>query len=466
MCALAPRSRIQQAVMFAALWTLAELMRGRWLTGFPWGAGGYAQVDLMAAWAPWVGVYGMGAIAALLAFALAAALSALGGWMRQGLFPTARRPGTPDHLRGYHQRGRAMAVAHGLSGAVLLVVLLASVLWGDAWRDQGQRDTAAHGELRVWLLQGNIAQDQKFEPGTGVAQALRWYPEQIAAAAEAARGGGSQGPQLVVAPETALPMLPEQLGDAFWKPMLQGLSQPGASLGALLGLPLGSYEQGYTNSAWGIEPGSAAAAQPDGYFRYDKHHLVPFGEFIPPLFRWFTDLMRIPLGDFNRGALAQPAWSWAGQRIAPNICYEDLFGEELAASFQDPATAPTVLVNLSNIAWFGDTVAIDQHLQASRLRALELGRPMLRATNTGATAVINHRGEVTHRLARLTRGRLEAVVEGRSGSTPFARWAGRWGLWPAWVACLTVVALLASRRPRRRRARGALMRPRPGAGAP
>jgi apolipoprotein N-acyltransferase len=114
-----------------------------------------------------------------------------------------------------------------------------------------------------------------------------------------------------------------------------------------------------------------------------------------------------------------------------------------------------VLVNLSNIAWFGDTVAIDQHLQASRLRALELGRPMLRATNTGATAVINHRGEVTHRLARLTRGRLEAVVEGRSGSTPFARWAGRWGLWPAWVACLAVVALLASRRPRRRRARGA-----------
>jgi apolipoprotein N-acyltransferase len=455
MCALAPRSRIQQAVMFAALWTLAELMRGRWLTGFPWGAGGYAQVDLMAAWAPWVGVYGMGAIAALLAFALAAALSALGGWMRQGLFPTARRPGTPDHLRGYHQRGRAMAVAHGLSGAVLLVVLLASVLWGDAWRDQGQRDTAAHGELRVWLLQGNIAQDQKFEPGTGVAQALRWYPEQIAAAAEAARGGGSQGPQLVVAPETALPMLPEQLGDAFWKPMLQGLSQPGASLGALLGLPLGSYEQGYTNSVWGIEPGTAAASQSDGYFRYDKHHLVPFGEFIPPLFRWFTDLMRIPLGDFNRGALAQPAWSWAGQRIAPNICYEDLFGEELAASFQDPATAPTVLVNLSNIAWFGDTVAIDQHLQASRLRALELGRPMLRATNTGATAVINHRGEVTHRLARLTRGRLEAVVEGRSGSTPFARWAGRWGLWPAWVACLTVVALLASRRPRRRRARGA-----------
>ncbi|MBE0589938.1 MAG: apolipoprotein N-acyltransferase, partial [Hydrogenophaga sp.] len=439
MCALAPRSRFRQAWMFAALWTLAELARGRWLTGFPWGAGGYAQVDLMAAWAPWVGVYGMGAMAALLAYTLAVALSVLGAWVHSAMVPPTRRPGAPEPVRWYHRRGRALAATQAVAGAVLLGALLSSVLWGDAWRDQGQRDTAAHGELRVWLLQGNIAQDQKFEPGTGVAQALRWYPEQIAVAAEAARVDTLRGPQLVVAPETALPMLPDQLGDAFWQPLLRGLSQPGASMGALLGLPLGSYEQGYTNSAWGIEPGTAAAPQPDGFFRYDKHHLVPFGEFIPPLFRWFTDLMRIPLGDFNRGALVQPAWSWAGQRIAPNICYEDLFGEELAASFENPETAPTVLVNLSNIAWFGDSVAIDQHLQISRLRALELGRPMLRATNTGATAVINHRGEVTHQLPRLTRGRLEAVVEGRSGSTPFARWAGRWGLWPAWVACLTVV---------------------------
>ena len=455
MCALAPRSRFRQAWMFAALWTLAELARGRWLTGFPWGAGGYAQVDLMAAWAPWVGVYGMGAIAALLAYTLAVGLSVLGAWVHSAMVAPTRRPGAPEPVRWYHRRGRALTAVQAVAGAVLLFALLSSVLWGRAWRDQGQRDTTAHGELRVWLLQGNIAQDQKFEPGTGVAQALRWYPEQIAVAAEAARVDTLRGPQLVVAPETALPMLPDQLGDAFWQPLLRGLSQPGASMGALLGLPLGSYEQGYTNSAWGIEPGTAAAPQPGGFFRYDKHHLVPFGEFIPPMFRWFTDLMRIPLGDFNRGALAQPAWSWAGQRIAPNICYEDLFGEELAASFQNPDAAPTVLVNLSNIAWFGDSVALDQHLQISRLRALELGRPMLRATNTGATAVINHRGEVTHQLPRLTRGRLEAVVEGRSGSTPFARWAGRWGLWPAWVACLTVVALLASRRPRRRRARGA-----------
>ncbi|MDP2419107.1 MAG: nitrilase-related carbon-nitrogen hydrolase, partial [Hydrogenophaga sp.] len=137
-----------------------------------------------------------------------------------------------------------------------------------------------------------------------------------------------------------------------------------------------------------------------------------------------------------------------GQRLAPNICYEDLFGEELAASFRDPDQAPTVLVNLSNIAWFGDTVAIDQHLHISRLRALELGRPMLRATNTGATAVIDHRGVVTHLLPRLTRDRLEATVQGRSGTTPYARWAARWGLWPLWGVCLAMLLLIAATRRR------------------
>ena len=98
-----------------------------------------------------------------------------------------------------------------------------------------------------------------------------------------------------------------------------------------------------------------------------------------------------------------------------------------------------MLVNLSNIGWFGDTVAIDQHLQISRLRAMELGRPMLRATNTGATAAIDHRGVVTHSLPRLTRDRLAATVEGRTGLTPFAAWASHGGLWPAWGLCLWVV---------------------------
>jgi apolipoprotein N-acyltransferase len=174
-------------------------------------------------------------------------------------------------------------------------------------------------------------------------------------------------------------------------------------------------------------------------YRFDKHHLVPFGEFIPPLFRWFTDLMNIPLGDFNRGPLGQPTFEWKGQRLAPNICYEDLFGEELGAQFADAARAPTILVNLSNIAWFGDSVAIDQHLQISRMRAIEFRRPMIRATNTGATVIIDHQGHVQRALPRLTRGVLTGEVQGQTGITTYAWWVSRFHLWPLWLAGLAIL---------------------------
>jgi apolipoprotein N-acyltransferase len=159
-------------------------------------------------------------------------------------------------------------------------------------------------------------------------------------------------------------------------------------------------------------------------------------------------MMRIPLGDFSRGALGQPSFDWQGQRLAPNICYEDLFGEELAVAFADVATAPTILVNVSNIAWFGNTVAIDQHLAISRMRALEFERPMIRATNTGATVIIDHTGRVTHELPRHTRGALVGEVEGRTGLTPYAQWVSRYGLWPFWGAAgaLVLLAWLARRR--------------------
>jgi apolipoprotein N-acyltransferase len=210
---------------------------------------------------------------------------------------------------------------------------------------------------------------------------------------------------------------------------------------ALVGIPLGSFEDGYTNSAIALQPGAAR-------YQYHKHHLVPFGEFIPPLFKWFTRMMNIPLGDFNRGDVGQASLAWQGQRLAPNICYEDLFGEELGARFADRANAPTIFVNLSNIAWFGNSIAIDQHLQISRLRALEFDRPMIRATNTGATAIIDRFGRVTHALPRHTRGVLVGEVEGGTAFTPYARWVSAWGLWPLWAIAFgaVVAAVFAARR--------------------
>jgi apolipoprotein N-acyltransferase len=373
------------ALFFAALWLLAELARGWLFTGFPWLAAGYAQVDSpLAALAPWVGVYGIGAVLAWWAAALAAL------------------PAT---------RGRAWGGA--VAGGVLLVAAAAL--------GPGQHTQPA-GRIGVTLIQTNIAQDEKF--------AAERLPQTLA---ELARELLAAPPGLVVAPETAVPLLPFQLegmAPGYWDGLRAHFAQPGRA--ALVGLPLGDYERGYTNSVMGLSD------DPGGY-RYDKVHLVPFGEFIPTGFRWFTDAMGIPLGDFTRGVPNPPSFAFAGQRIAPNICYEDLFGEELARRFADAALSPTILANLSNIGWFGQTVAIPQHLNISRLRALEFQRPMLRATNTGATAIVDHQGQVQAMLAPHTRGRLEGQVEGRSGLTPYAAWTARFGHVPLALLALGVV---------------------------
>jgi apolipoprotein N-acyltransferase len=385
---------LADAALFAALWLLAELARGVLLTGFPWVASGYAHVDgPLAALAPWVGVYGMGFAAAVLA-----ALVAL------------------------PRRRRARAVGAGAGVAALLVL---GTLPPGAFTEAG-------ATLRVTLLQGNVAQDQKFS--------LQHLPAALAWTADAL--GAARG-ELVVGPETVIPLLPGQLDPAYWA----ALTAPfrAGDRAALIGLPLGDEASGYTNSAAGLS--AATAALPGGFYRYDKHHLVPFGEFIPTGFRWFTEMMDIPLGDFDRGPLAAASFEFRGERIAPNICYEDLFGEELAARFVDPGGAPTILANLSNIGWFGATIAVDQHLQISRLRTLELQRPMLRATNTGATAVIDHRGVVRHWLAPHTQGVLDGSVQGRRGLTPYAAWAGRFGLAPAALLALGLAAAVALWRP-------------------
>ncbi|MDO8768132.1 MAG: apolipoprotein N-acyltransferase, partial [Burkholderiaceae bacterium] len=289
------------------------------------------------------------------------------------------------------------------------------------------------GSLDVTLLQGNIPQDEKFQPGTGVATALTWYAEQLQTAKTS----------LVITPETAIPLLPTQLPPTYWSRLRQQFSA--GPQAALIGIPLGNRAEGYSNAVLGLKPGVGADPALVPPYRYDKHHLVPFGEFIPPFAQWFINLMHIPLGTFRRGDLNQPSFEWQGQRLGLNICYEDLFGEELAQRFANPATAPTILVNVSNIAWFGNTVAIDQHLNIARLRSMELARPSIRATNTGATVIIDARGQVTQSLPRHTRGALVGQVQGRTEITPYAWVVARFWLWPWWLLGLGLVALAAWR---------------------
>lgn len=405
------------ALLFAALWLMAELARVQFFTGFPWGEGGYAQLDgPFVSLAKLVGVHGLSFGAALFAASLA-------GLLRQ-----------PRRLNA-----ALLAV-----GVLLALVVSGAVAIGPSGLSRFSVVTPQTQALSVTLLQGNIAQDQKFEAGGGIPDALKWYGDQLM---------NSQS-SLIVTPETALPLLPAQLPEGYIENLLQRFNQPPAigqvPMAALIGIPLGNSQSGYTNSVIGLKPALSspenAAAEP--IYRYDKHHLVPFGEFVHPLFKWFLALVNIPLSDFSRGDVSQPSFDWQGQRIALNICYEDLFGEDLAARFKDRLSAPTLLLNVSNIGWFGDTIAVEQHLNISRMRAIEFERPMLRATNTGATAMIDYRGEVLHSLPPQTRGALAVQVQGRNGITPYAWWVARLQLWPWWLLGLglTLLAWLGRRR--------------------
>lgn len=410
--------RAPDALRFAALWLLAEWARGVLFTGFPWAASGYSQIDgPLGGLAPWVGVYGIGACMAWAA-----------AWLAAG-------PGSPASGRPADER----PVAEGSTGRrrpigawVIWLAPLIGVTVGAALPVPAF--TQSSGALRVTLLQPQVAQDEKFAAHR-VPTLLAW----LDGALRSARG------ELIVAPETAVPLLPihRAMVAPGWLESLQS-HFAGSGRTVLVGMPLGSFESGYTNSAVAL----ASATAPE--YRYDKVHLVPFGEFVPWGFRWFTRMMNIPLGDFTPGPADAPSLPVGAQRVAPNICYEDLFGEELALRFRRSAAAPTVLVNLSNIAWFGETIAVAQHLNISRMRSLELQRPMLRATNTGATAIIDHRGRVQAQLPAFRAGVLEGQVEGRQGRTPYAVWAGNAGLWP--LVALALALLLAPRAVARGRA--------------
>jgi apolipoprotein N-acyltransferase len=397
------------AIIFASCWMLAEMARGTWLTGFPWGAVGYSHLDgPLAGLASYVGVYGMSFVAAFAAMALT-----------QWLGRVSKTSSKTQYI-GFMK----------IQGLTVLMVLLAAWALGLPSKQSLAVDAALPKALNVTLLQGNIPQNEKFQAGSGVTTALAWYAEQL----DKVQTG------LVVTPETAIPLLPQSLPPEYWRNVQQSFKLENGQKAALIGIPKGDRITGFSNSVVGFKPTALPLSAP---YQYDKDHLVPFGEFIPPFAQWFIDMMKIPLGVFVRGGTQQPPFYWQGQRLGLNICYEDLFGEELAGRFANPAVAPTMLVNLTNIAWFGNTIAIDQHLNIARLRSMELAKPSIRATNTGATVIIDAQGKVTHSIERHTRGVLVGQVWGNTVVTPYAAWVSRFWLWPLWGFGACVLALAA-----------------------
>ncbi|HTH43562.1 MAG TPA: apolipoprotein N-acyltransferase [Oxalicibacterium sp.] len=382
-------------LVLPALWALAEWLRGWLFTGFPWVSTGYAHTDSpLTGFAPVLGVYGIGWLAALCSACLALAVQRR----------TASR--------------RRIVPLLALAVIALAGIGLRQIDW-----------TAPNGQpISVRLLQGNVPQEMKFDP-EHANQTLTLYEDMIREAPA----------DLIATPETALPLLASQLPDDYLPRLSLFASATNSHLA--IGVPVSDGPRQYANSVLGIAPGTARDAP--AIYRYDKHHLVPFGEFIPLGFRWFVDMMRIPLGDFTRGAALQTPFDVRDQWVLPNICYEDLFGEEIAGQLRNSAAAgspvATMLLNMSNIAWFGDSIALPQHLQISQMRAIETGRPMLRATNTGATAVIDPKGKVTAELKPFERAVLTTSVQGYQGLTPYVRFGN------ASIVLLALVLLLAAR---------------------
>jgi apolipoprotein N-acyltransferase len=305
----------------------------------------------------------------------------------------------------------------GAAAIVLALALLGlgQTLRGVTWCQDAGRP------IRVRLVQGNIAQDTKFGEG-GLDEAVARYLPPLHADAmrdahDHAAHDGAPRPDLIVLPESAFPVPVNDLPDEVLHVLMDPAQRDGAAL--IFGAFVVEPRHRYFNSAIGL---GTDGAEPQ---RYSKRHLVPFGEFIPWGFRWFVDLLRIPIGDQERGAALQPPMELAGQRIAVNICFEDLFGGQIIDAWYDPQHAPTMLLNVSNLGWFDDSIALPQDLQISRMRALETARPLLRATNTGITAIIDARGRVTAQLPPLTEALLEGIVQGTSGNTPFIRAGNR-----------------------------------------
>lgn len=387
----------------AASWVLVEWARASWFSGFPWGSAAVAHVDGLGFLAPVIGSLGVGAL-----------IAAAAAWLAS----------LPWRGRG---SGRAWVL-----GALACVLISPKM----DWANMDWSDTAPIGRTPVTLLQGNIDQAQKFDEQTGIPAALSWYGDQLT---RPNRG-------LTIAPETAIPWLPQDVEPSYWQEMWGKLAA--SEHAVIFGLPLGTQERGYYNAAWFVRPEDAARLSEQGpqppalapSNRYAKTHLVPFGEYTPAILGWWTGVLGLPLNGFSAGALNQPAPQWNNQRWGIQICYEDLFGDELAARMWQ--THPNVWVNLSNIAWFGRTIAVPQHLNIARWRARELGRPVVRATNTGATAIINHLGVIEAQLPAFEQGVLKGEVQGREGLTPYVRWAGRWGHWPWVILALWVIGLV------------------------
>jgi apolipoprotein N-acyltransferase len=380
------------SVSTAILWGLSDWVRGWIFTGFPWLTIGYSQTPYspLAGYMPIIGVYGVSTITVTIAACIAI-------W-----------------LANQHQPINLVWRRNVITAITLLVAvggILKIVPWSSPIGDS----------FSVSLIQGNIP------------QAIKWSPDAAQQTIDQyiAMTKNSQA-ALIILPETALPVIASQLDPSVEEVLSTHAKQHNSNI--IVGMV--DYKQStqeYFNSAFSL--GSAPTQT------YSKNHLVPFGEFIPlkQMLGWiYRDWLDMPLSDLSRGGTHQKPMLLNGQKVAINICYEDVFGEEIIRQLPEA----TLLVNISNDAWYGQSYAADQHMQFSQARALETGRMMLRSTNTGVTAAIDQHGYVIAQAPHDTTTTLNVIAQGYSGTTPYVLW----GNWPFIIFSFGAIAFVISRK--------------------
>ncbi|OWS69757.1 apolipoprotein N-acyltransferase [Polynucleobacter campilacus] len=365
------KSSYVSGLLLASSWVLGEYLREEIFTGFPWMGFAETQVN--------------GPFASIAPFFGGLACTFLVIWTSWEIF----------HLK---QRFKISVIS---IAAVLTISQLAGFI----------SFTKPFGEpISIRLIQGNFEQSLKFNP-LEINQQIDFYANEIK----------RQKADLVIIPETAFPWPQNNLPVSLMN-YLQNFSNSSSSnlLLGLIGEVRTDKGMQYTNRATGLSPNTAP-------YHYDKSHLVPFGEFIPLGSRWFVQAFNVPMSDFARGSLKQEPFEIARKNqsaihAAITICYEDVFGGELASRIQNSEAPVNLLINMTNLAWFGQSQAPTQQLRLSQMRSLETGLPALRATNTGITAVLGADGKILDALPEFTQASLSAQLQPYAGKTPYVIW--------------------------------------------
>lgn len=358
-------------LFLAASWVIAEFLRGYLFTGFPWM--GFAETQFTGPFAPVAPLFGGLTCLFLMV------------WTSWELYQSRKHPN---------------------SSAILIMAAIGLAQLGGL-----HTFTKPIGDpISVRLIQGNFEQSLKFNP-QAIGRQIDFYTGEIT----------KQTANLIVIPETAFPWPISNLPTGLMNYLQDYSNNSGSNiLLGLIGEVPGQGAMQFSNRARGLSPNAPA-------YQYDKVHLVPFGEFTPPGFQWFVKAFHVPMSDFARGKLDQPPLTIARKNqvdihAAITICYEDVFGGELASRIEQSDKPVNLLINMTNLAWFGESQAPTQQLRLSQLRSLETGLPALRVTNTGITAVLGPNGKVLKALPEFTQSTLNTQVQVYSGKTPYVVW--------------------------------------------